>query len=40
MVLSANTKSPIATAYSAKDHNADILFDNGFVLEGSTFFAD
>jgi hypothetical protein len=39
MVLSANTKSPIATAY-LQDHNADILFDdNGFVLEGSTFFA-
>jgi len=40
MVLSANTKSPRATAY-LQDHNADILFDdNGFVLEGSTFFSE
>ncbi len=39
MVLSENTKSPIATAY-LQDHNADILFDdNGFVLQGTTFFA-
>lgn len=39
MILSANTKSPIATAY-LQDHNADILFDdNGFILEGTTFFA-
>lgn len=40
MVLSANTKSPRATAY-LQDHNADILFDdNGFVLEGSTYFSE
>ena len=39
MVLSENTKSPIATAY-LQDHNADVLFDdNGFVLQGTTFFA-
>lgn len=39
MVLSENTKSPMATAY-LQDHNADILFDdNGFVLEGSTYFS-
>ena len=40
MVLSENTKSPMATAY-LQDHNADILFDdNGFVLEGSTYFSE
>ena len=39
MVLSENKKLPMATAY-LQDHNADILFDdNGFVLQGTTFFA-
>lgn len=39
MVLSENTKAPMATAY-LQDHNAEILFDdNGFVLEGTTFFS-
>lgn len=38
MVLSKNENSPLATAY-LQDHNADILFDdNGFVLEGTTYF--
>ena len=40
MVLSENTKAPMATAY-LQDHNAEILFDdNGFVLEGTTFFSE
>lgn len=40
MVLSKNENSPLATAY-LQDHNADILFDdNGFVLEGTTYFSD
>lgn len=40
MVLSENTKLPMATAY-LQDHNADILFDdNGFVLEGTTLFSE
>jgi len=40
MVLSENTKAPMATAY-LQDHNADILFDdNGFILEGSTYFSE
>jgi hypothetical protein len=31
-------RKPLATAY-LQDHNADILFDdNGFILEGSTYF--
>jgi len=39
MVLSENKKLPMATAY-LQDHNADILFDdNGFILQGTTFFA-
>lgn len=40
MVLSANSKLPRATAY-LQDHNADVLFDdNGFVLEGTTYFSE
>lgn len=39
MVLSRNTKLPLATAY-LQDHDAEILFDdNGFILEGSTYFS-
>lgn len=40
MVLSRNTKVPLATAY-LQDHNAEILFDNnGFILEGTTAMAE
>ena len=40
MVLSENTKAPMATAY-LQDHTAEILFDDqGFVLEGTTFFSE
>ena len=40
MVLSENTKAPIATAY-LQDHNAEILFDDdGFILEGTTYFSE
>lgn len=40
MVLSENTKAPMTTAY-LQDHKAEILFDdNGFVLEGTTFFSE
>ena len=39
MVLSVNDKMPLATAY-LQDHDAEILFDdNGFILEGTTYFA-
>ena len=39
MVLSVNPNSPLATAY-LQDHDAEILFDeDGFVLEGTTFFS-
>lgn len=39
MVLSVNDNMPLATAY-LQDHDAEILFDdNGFVLEGTTYFA-
>lgn len=39
MILSKNPFSPQATAY-LQDHDADILFDeDGFVLEGTTFFS-
>lgn len=40
MFLSKNENSPLATAY-LQDHNADILFDdNGFILEGTTYFSE
>lgn len=40
MVLSENTKTPQATAY-LQDHNAEILFDDdGFILEGTTYFSE
>ena len=39
MVLSVNNSMPLATAY-LQDNDAEILFDeNGFILEGTTFFA-
>ena len=39
MVLSVNQNAPLATAY-LQDHDAEILFDeDGFVLEGTTFFS-
>lgn len=39
MILSTNPNSPRATA-PLQDHTAELLFDdNGFVLEGSTYFA-
>lgn len=39
MVLSVNPNAPLATAY-LQDHDAEILFDeDGFVLEGTTFFS-
>ena len=39
MVLSVNDKMPLATAY-LQDHDAEILFDDeGFILEGTTYFA-
>jgi hypothetical protein len=39
MELSRNENLPIATAY-LQDHNADILFDDdGYALEGSTYFS-
>ena len=39
MVLSVNDSDPLATAY-LQDNDAEILFDeNGFILEGTTFFA-
>jgi hypothetical protein len=38
LMFCQNENSPLATAY-LQDHNADILFDdNGFILEGSTYF--
>jgi len=38
MVLSVNDDMPLATAY-LQDHDAAILFDdNGFILEGTTYF--
>lgn len=40
MFLSKNENSPLATAY-LQDHNADVLFDdNGFILEGTTYFSE
>jgi hypothetical protein len=40
MFLSKNENSPLATAY-LQDHDADILFDDdGFILEGSTYFSE
>jgi hypothetical protein len=40
MFLSKNENSPLATAY-LQDHDADILFDdNGFILEGTTYFSE
>lgn len=40
MVLSRNTKVPLATSY-LQDHTAEILFDNnGFILEGTTAMAE
>jgi len=40
MVLSRNEKMAMATAY-LQDHDAEILFDdNGFILEGSTFYSE
>ena len=40
MVLSSNPKTPQATAY-LQDHDAEVLFDDdGFVLEGTTYFAE
>ena len=39
MELSRNENLPIATAY-LQDHDADVLFDDdGYVLEGSTYFS-
>jgi len=39
MVLSYNDKMPLATSY-LQDHTAEILFDDeGFILEGTTYFA-
>lgn len=40
MVLSVNSKMPKATAY-LQDHEAEVLFDDqGFILEGSTYFSE
>jgi len=40
MVLSRNEKMAMATAY-LQDHDAEILFDdNGFILEGTTYYSE